>query len=127
MSHSGLDDTPVAHRINGRHGRRSWRGRQLRIVPRTLLPPLEPAKLSSPPSASPETRRRHRRCTPKPGFQIRWRDTPPEELNGALRLLRVYERYGQLSAEEAAEWRGRIAAWRIFHKCLRSQNEVPAA
>ena len=35
----------------------------------------------------------------------------PGEIPAALRLLSVMEEFGQIRAEEAAEWRRRIEAW----------------
>jgi hypothetical protein len=43
-------------------------------------------------------------------------DLDPEELPDTLRLLVAMEKAGLAETREALLWRGRIAAWRIFHE-----------
>ena len=43
-------------------------------------------------------------------------DLDPEELPHTLRLLVAMEQAGLTETHEALLWRGRIAAWRIFHE-----------
>jgi len=38
-----------------------------------------------------------------------------DEIPAALRLLSVMEEFGQIRADEAAEWRRRIVAWGRYH------------
>lgn len=40
----------------------------------------------------------------------------PDELPDTLRLLVAMEKAGWAESQEAILWRGRIAAWRIFHE-----------
>lgn len=43
-------------------------------------------------------------------------DLDPEEVPGALHLLAVMEKAGWVTPREATEWRGRLAAWGVFHE-----------